>query len=79
MDRMPTQRHVRACDGSEFGLICAVRASSLLRSLLFGVQAWDRATLTEVVGSLGVASIAASLLPAQRAVSVNPVDALRVE
>jgi macrolide transport system ATP-binding/permease protein len=65
--------------GLAIGLVCSVGASLLMRSLLFGVQAWDAATLGGVAVLLGVASIAASFLPARRAASVNPTDALRAE
>jgi ABC-type lipoprotein release transport system permease subunit len=50
-----------------------------MRKLLFGVQAWDALTLTTVVIALGVASMIASFLPARRAASVNPTEALRAE
>jgi ABC-type lipoprotein release transport system permease subunit len=46
---------------------------------LFGLQAWDAATLSCVAALLGLASMAASFLPARRAASVNPTDALRAE
>jgi ABC-type antimicrobial peptide transport system permease subunit len=65
--------------GLAIGLVCSVGASLLIRNLLFGVQAWDAITLTCVAVSLGLASIAASFLPARRAASVNPVEALRAE
>jgi hypothetical protein len=44
-----------------------------------GVQAWDALTLVCVSVLLGLASLAASFLPARRAASVNPVEALRTE
>ncbi len=50
-----------------------------MRSLLFGVQAWDALTLICVAVLLGLASMAASFVPAHRAASVNPMDALRAE
>ena len=50
-----------------------------MRSLLFGVQAWDAVTLGCVAAVLGLASMAASFLPARRAAAVNPTDALRAE
>jgi predicted permease len=65
--------------GLAIGLICSMGASLLIRSLLFGVHAWDAATLGGVGMLLGVASMVASFLPARRAVSVNPTDALRAE
>jgi len=65
--------------GLTIGLFCSLGTSMLMRSLLFGVQAWDAITLICVSVLLGLASLAASLLPARRAASVNPVDALRAE
>ncbi len=65
--------------GLAAGLVCAIGASLLMRKLLFGVQAWDAATLLSVAFVLGCASMAASFLPARRAASVNPTDALRAE
>jgi macrolide transport system ATP-binding/permease protein len=65
--------------GLAIGLVCSVGASLLIRNLLFGVQAWDAVTLGCVTLLLGLASMAASFLPARRAASVNPTDALRAE
>jgi len=65
--------------GIAIGLAGAVGAATLMRGLLFGVRAWDLATLAAVAGVLGAAALAASFVPAHRAASVNPVDALRAE
>ncbi len=65
--------------GLAIGLVCSVGSSLLIRGLLFGVQAWDAVTLSLVVLLLALASMAASFLPARRAASVNPVEALRGE
>jgi predicted permease len=65
--------------GLVFGVACSIGASELMRKLLFGVEAWDMPTLAAVVFVLGCASMAASFLPARRAASVNPTDALRAE
>ena len=61
------------------GLVCSVAAATLMRGLLFGVRSWDVPTLAAVAGVLGIAALLASFLPARRAASVNPVDALRAE
>jgi predicted permease len=65
--------------GLGVGLVSAIGASLLMRKLLFGVAAWDAPTLAAVVIVLGVASMIASFLPARRAASVNPIEALRAE
>jgi macrolide transport system ATP-binding/permease protein len=65
--------------GVTIGVGCAIGAASLGSKLLFGVAAWDVPTLVIVAIVLAVASLAASFLPAHRAASVNPTDALRAE
>jgi ABC-type antimicrobial peptide transport system permease subunit len=65
--------------GLAIGLLCSVGTSMLIRKLLFAVQAWDIATLTVVAFVLALASLAASFLPARRAASVDPMQALRSE
>jgi macrolide transport system ATP-binding/permease protein len=65
--------------GIGIGLVCSVGTSMLMRKVLFGVQAWDAPTLVGVAVLLGGASLAASFLPARRAASVSPTDALRAE
>jgi predicted permease len=61
------------------GLACAVGAAALMRKLLFGVQAWDVWTLAGVSIVLALSALIASYLPARRAASINPVEALRAE
>ncbi|HEY3443548.1 MAG TPA: ABC transporter permease [Paludibaculum sp.] len=65
--------------GLVFGLGCAIVAATLMKGLLFGVRSWDLATLAAVAVVLGLASLMASFIPARRAASVNPVEALRSE
>ena len=50
-----------------------------MRSLLFGTQAWDAMTLALVAVVLAAFALLASYIPARRAASVNPVEALRAE
>lgn len=61
------------------GLLCSVAAATLVHKLLFGVQSWDPPTLAGTSATLAVAALAASFIPARRAASVNPADALRAE
>jgi macrolide transport system ATP-binding/permease protein len=68
-----------AMTGIAIGMTCSLAACRLLQKLLFGVHAWDISTLTAVATALGVAALIASYLPAHRASSVNPVEALRSE
>jgi macrolide transport system ATP-binding/permease protein len=65
--------------GIVIGLVGSLAAATLIRNLLFGTQAWDAATLVGVALTLGMSALAASYLPAHRAASVNPVEALRAE
>jgi predicted permease len=65
--------------GIVVGLGCAITAGLLMRDFLFGVQAWDLPTFMVVVVILGFCAVLASYLPARRAASVNPVEALRAE
>lgn len=65
--------------GVGIGLGCSVAASMAMRKLLFGVAAWDVPTLLSVAAVLGAAALAASFVPARRAASVNPTEALRAE
>jgi ABC-type antimicrobial peptide transport system permease subunit len=68
-----------AAFGLAAGLFCSIGAAGLIRSMLFRVRAWDGMTLAAVAFVLGAAAILASFLPARRAASVDPVEALRTE
>lgn len=65
--------------GLAAGLLCSVATLSVMGKLLFEVKAWDVQTLLGVSLVLAVAALAASYVPAHRAASVNPVEALRAE
>jgi predicted permease len=61
------------------GLVCSVMAARVLRKLLFGTQPWDVLTLASVAVVLAGCAMLASYVPARRAASVNPIEALRAE
>jgi predicted permease len=65
--------------GIVMGFVCSLAAATLMRKLLFGVRSWDLSTLFAVAAVLAIAALLASIIPARRAASVNPVDALRAE
>jgi macrolide transport system ATP-binding/permease protein len=65
--------------GILIGLACSIAAATLMQGLLFGVEYWDVRTLAMVAVLLGVSGMIATFLPARRAASVNPVEALRAE
>jgi ABC-type antimicrobial peptide transport system permease subunit len=68
-----------AAVGCVLGLGGALAASGLLRSLLFGVSPFDPMVLTLAVIGVLLLAITASALPALRAASINPMQALRGE
>jgi predicted permease len=65
--------------GTVVGIAGSVGAATLMRKLLFGVEAWDVPTLAGVAIVLASSALLASYLPARRAASVSPADALRSE
>ena len=65
--------------GIVVGLVCSLGVTVALRSMLFGVQTWDVGTLAGVALLLVAAALLASYVPARRAASINPVEALRAE
>jgi ABC-type antimicrobial peptide transport system permease subunit len=65
--------------GVAFGLAGSLGCATLLGNLLFGVRAWDPPTLVGAAAVLGFSALLASYVPARRAASVNPVEALRAD
>jgi predicted permease len=65
--------------GTAAGLIGSVVAATLMRKLLFGIQAWDVPTLVAVAAVLAASALLASYIPARRATKIDPIVALRYE
>jgi predicted permease len=65
--------------GLLIGIPIAMGAGRLMTSRLFGVRSWDPRVFVLAVLSLGVCAAVASILPAQRAASTDPVKALRAD
>lgn len=65
--------------GVVLGLLGSLAAASMLRSMLFGVRSWDAQILIAAALVLTASALVASFVPARRAASVNPVEALRAE
>jgi predicted lysophospholipase L1 biosynthesis ABC-type transport system permease subunit len=65
--------------GIVIGLAAAAGATQLLASLLYGIRPLDPASFSLGAAVFGVLALVASWLPARRAASVNPVEALRRE
>jgi putative ABC transport system permease protein len=70
---------ILACIGSCLGLVGAYFVGRAMKSILFGVQAIDFTTFLAVVVILLAAAIIASYIPARRAASIQPMNALRSE
>lgn len=62
---------------SAIGLAAAVALTRFMASMLFNVAPTDPLTFVLVGSTLGVVAMAATLVPARRAMRVNPVTALR--
>jgi ABC-type antimicrobial peptide transport system permease subunit len=65
--------------GLVFGLICSWIATRTIKAFLFGVGEHDPATILFVCILLAVCGLAAALIPARRAASIDPMQALRAE
>ena len=61
------------------GIPIAVAGGRLLAHQLFGVTSYDPIVLGTAVMLLGISAPAAGLVPAIRAASIDPTEALRVE
>jgi predicted permease len=68
-----------AIAGCALGLLGAAAASKLLRALLFGVSPFDPLVLMLAAACVLLLAMAASLLPARRAASIDPMKALRAD
>ncbi len=65
--------------GLVLGIPLAVGAGRLMSSKLYGVSSWDPFELSVAVLSLGICALAASIIPAGRAASIQPIQALHAE
>jgi macrolide transport system ATP-binding/permease protein len=61
------------------GVCVSIPLASLLRAMLFGVSPRDTGTIIAVTCILAAAAILASFLPARRAASIDPAEALRTD
>jgi putative ABC transport system permease protein len=65
--------------GALAGVVIALLSTRLLKSMLFGISAWDPMTFLGVPVLLLVVSLAACYFPARRAMRVDPMTTLRNE
>ncbi len=68
-----------ASAGILLGLVAAALATRLFEGMLYGVRALDAISFAAGAVVFGGLTLVASLIPARRAASVNPVDALRAQ
>ncbi len=64
--------------GLAAGLVASFAATRALAAQLVGVERSDPVTLASVVGALAITALAAAFVPARRAASVDPTQALHV-
>ena len=65
--------------GLAIGIPISIGCGRLIAAQLYQVKSWDPLVLAGSVLSLGLCALIASVLPAQRAASIDPVKALRTE
>ena len=63
------ERRYAACDPD----------NRLIAAQLYQVKGWDPLVLAGSIAALAVSALLASIIPARRAASINPVNALRSE
>src|SRR5258707_282951 len=69
----------RVLVGLGLGLPLAIGAGRLLSAQLYGVTSWDPFALSVAAGAPAICSFFAAIIPANRAASISPMNALRIE
>jgi predicted permease len=65
--------------GLALGIPISIACGHLMAAQLYQVKSWDPLVLAGSIAALGFCALVASVIPAQRAASINPVQALRTE
>jgi ABC-type antimicrobial peptide transport system permease subunit len=65
--------------GIAIGMIAALASAKVMETLVFGVSASDPLTLAIVGATLVFAALMASVVPAYRALRLDPVKVLRAD
>ena len=69
----------RVVVGLLLGLPLAIGAGRLISAQLYGVSSWDPFALMVAASALALSAFFATIIPASRAASISPADALRIE
>ena len=73
------ERFCRFSIGLLIGIPISIGCSRLISAQLYQVKGWDPLVLGGSILALSICAFFASIIPAQRAASINPVKALRTE
>jgi ABC-type antimicrobial peptide transport system permease subunit len=65
--------------GLAAGLLGSWFATRAIKAFLFGVEQHDPITILSVCALLAICGLLAALIPARRAASIDPIEALRTE
>jgi predicted permease len=65
--------------GLAIGVPVSIACGRLIAAQLYQIKSWDPLVLAASVAALGISAFLASIVPAGRAASVDPVQALRTE
>jgi predicted permease len=65
--------------GLLIGIPASIGCARLIATQLYHVKGWDPLVLAAAIVTLSVCALIASIIPAQRAASIDPVQALRTE
>ena len=80
VSRMVVSRGLRLAGvGVLTGVVLAIALAKLMTALVFGVSVWDPISFAAAAGTLLVIAALACYIPARRAMSVDPMIALRHE
>jgi ABC-type antimicrobial peptide transport system permease subunit len=69
----------RVVFGLILGLPLAIGAGRLISAQLYGISSWDPLALGVATSALAICAFFAAIIPASRAASISPMNALRTE
>jgi ABC-type antimicrobial peptide transport system permease subunit len=70
---------LRVLVGLALGIPLAIGAGRLISAQLYGVSSWDPVALAVAAATLALSAFFAAVIPARRAASISPMQALRNE